>query len=167
MKITKDCAVQMHYQLTDSDGNTIDTSHGRDPLEYLHGHGHLVRGVESALEGKSVGDSFSVVVPPEDGYGQRDPNLDVAIPFTAFPPEARTELVEGARFSGPHPSSPEQTVAYLVIKVEDDRVLCTANHPLADMTLHFDISIVNVRQGTKSEIADGKIHSPDCSTGRC
>ncbi|MEE2788713.1 MAG: peptidylprolyl isomerase [Myxococcota bacterium] len=159
MKIAKDCAVQMHYHLTADDGTVIDSSRGRGPLSYLHGHGHLVRGVEAALDGKTVGDTFNVVVPPEDGYGKRDPNLDVAIPLSAFPPGAEDELVDGSRFRGPHPASAEQTVTYLVLKVEDDTVICTANHPLADMTLHFDIEVVEVRQGTEDEIATGQVKS--------
>ena len=167
MKITQDCAVQMHYRLSDDEGTIIDTSQGRTPLEYLHGHGHLVRGVEAALEGKSAGEHLNVSVAPEDGYGERDPNLDVAIPWSAFPPEAKGYLVEGKRFRGPHPASPDETVNYLVIKVEDDKLLCTANHPLAGMTLNFDIEVIAVRHGTEGEIADGKIHPPDCSTGCC
>ncbi len=167
MKITQDTAVQMHYHLTADNGATIDSSKGREPLEYLHGHGNLVPGVEKALEGKAAGDSLTVVVPPKDGYGQRDPQLDVAMPLSVFPDEFRRELVEGARFRGPHPADPEQLTTYLVIKIEDDQILSTANHPLAGETLHFDIEVVEVRKGTQGEVADGQIHSPDCSTGCC
>ena len=167
MNITTDCAVDMHYHLTTDDGTTIDRSQGKNPLSYLHGHGHLVSGVEKALEGKSVGDSFNVVVPPEEGYGVRDPHLDVALPLSVFPPEARGDLVEGARFRGPHPTDKTQDVMFVIVKVDDDSILCTANHPLAGFTLHFDIQVVAVRKGTKGEIADGQIHSSDCSTGCC
>ena len=76
MLIANNCAVQMHYHLTTADGQTIDSTNGRAPLEYLHGHGHLVPGVEKALVGKSAGDRFSIVVPPKDAYGERDPNKD-------------------------------------------------------------------------------------------
>ena len=167
MKIAQNHAVQMHYHLTSSDGTTIDSSNGREPLAYLHGHGHLVPGVEKALEGRAVGDSFQVVVSPQDGYGERDPNLDVAVPLSVFPTESRSALVEGARFRGPHPADPEQSVIFSVLQVDADKLLCTANHPLAGVTLHFDIEVVEVREGTRGEIADGQIHSPDCSTGCC
>ena len=167
MQVMADRAVQMHYHLTTADGTTIDRSHGNDPLTYLHGHGHLVPGVEKALEGKSAGDQVTVVVPPEEGYGLSDPDLDVAIPLSVFPAESRGQLVQGARFSGPHPANQSESVMFVVMKVESDKVLCTANHPLADVTLHFDIEVVSVRQGTRGEIADGRIHAPDCSTGCC
>lgn len=167
MNITADHAVQMHYRLSTADGTLIETTAGRDPLAYLHGHDHVVPGVEKALEGKTVGDSLRIVVNPEDGYGERDPNLDVMVPLSIFPEESRGNLVPGARFRGPHPSEPEQPVVFSVIQVQGENLLCTANHPLAGVTLHFDIEVVDVRQGTKGEIADGQIHSADCSTGCC
>ncbi|MDP6946552.1 MAG: FKBP-type peptidyl-prolyl cis-trans isomerase, partial [Myxococcota bacterium] len=75
MNIEKDHAVSIHYHLTNDEGEVIDSSQGKDPLAYLHGHGNLVPGVERALEGKAVGDKFEVVVSPEDGYGAHDPSL--------------------------------------------------------------------------------------------
>ena len=62
IRIAEHSAVQMHYHLTTDNGDTVDSSKGRQPLEYLHGHGHLVSGVERALEGKETGDTFVVVL---------------------------------------------------------------------------------------------------------
>ena len=167
MKITKDCAVQMHYHLTDPDGNVIDSSRGGEPLGYLHGHGNLVAGVEKSLEGRSVGDTFDAIIPPEEGYGTRDPQLDVAIPLTAFPEGARADLVQGARFRGPHPADQQQSAMFMVIKVEDGNVLCTANHPLADVTLHFNIEVVSVREANEGELQAGQFHGDACQTDCC
>ena len=167
MKIAQNTAVQMHYHLTVDSGETVDSTKGRAPLQYLHGHGHLVPGVERTLEGKVAGDSFTVTVTPEDGYGVRDPKLDVAMPLSVFPESFRNELAAGVQFRGPHPVDAEQSARYLVIDIKDGQVLCTANHPLAGETLHFNIEVVEVRQGTNGEIADGMIHSADCSTGCC
>ena len=76
-------------------------------------------GVESALEGRSVGDTFDVVVSPEDGYGKRDPELDVAIPLSAFLSRP-AGLMPGARFQAPHPTE-GKTVLFIVIKVKMTR----------------------------------------------
>ena len=78
MKIEKDRVVSLHYHLTDDDGDVIDSSRDSTPLGYLHGHGNLVAGVETALLGKGAGDKLDVVVPPEEGYGTHDPELDLA-----------------------------------------------------------------------------------------
>jgi FKBP-type peptidyl-prolyl cis-trans isomerase SlyD len=45
-----------------------------------------------------------------------------------------------------------------VKKVEDEEVTIDDNHPLAGVTLNFDIKIVNVREATEEEIAHGHVH---------
>lgn len=160
MNISKNSAVLIHYHLTDDDGQVIDSSQGGDALGYLHGHGQLVTGVEAALEGKAAGAHIDVVVPPEEGYGVRDPELDVAIPLTAFPPDAKDQLQPGAMFEGSDPNDPEKTVVYTVVEILEDRVHATGNHALADVTLHFSLDVVSVREATEEELAHGHLHGP-------
>ena len=69
MKIAPDAIVAFHYVLTDKAGKVIDSSYGTEPLEYLHGHGQIVPGLERAMLGRGVGDKFEVDVPCADGYG--------------------------------------------------------------------------------------------------
>ncbi len=160
MQIASGSAVLIHYHLTDSDGEVIDSSKGGDALGYLHGHGQLVTGVEAALEGKAAGDHVDVVVQPEDGYGVRDPELDVAIPMTSFPEDARGQLQPGAMFEGSHPNNPEASAVYTVMEVLEDRVHATANHALAGVVLHFAIDVQSVRAATEEELAHGHLHGP-------
>jgi FKBP-type peptidyl-prolyl cis-trans isomerase SlyD len=35
------------------------------------------------------------------------------------------------------------------------------NHPLADLTLNFDIDVVAVRDATEEELAHGHVHGPE------
>jgi FKBP-type peptidyl-prolyl cis-trans isomerase SlyD len=46
MPIALNSVVGMHYTLTGADGKTIDSSEGKDPLQYLHGAGNIVPGLE-------------------------------------------------------------------------------------------------------------------------
>jgi FKBP-type peptidyl-prolyl cis-trans isomerase SlyD len=64
MQITDKTAVSIHYTLTNSSGEELDSSRGEEPLLYLHGAGNIIGGLETALTGKSVGDTFSVTIPP-------------------------------------------------------------------------------------------------------
>jgi len=75
MIITKDKAVTLEYTLSDENGETLETSKGREPLTYIHGSGGLIKGFETALEGKSPKDAFSFTVKPEEGYGERRQDL--------------------------------------------------------------------------------------------
>ena len=169
MKIAQGSAVKVHYHLTDASGKLIDSSNGKAPMAYLHGHKHLVTGVERALAGREVGAKFNVEVSPEDGYGPRDPSLDVSIPLAMFPASSLEHLKPGAMFEGPHPSDSNRSAAFTVIEVGDTQVHCTANHPLAGMTLHFNLEVMEVREATAAELRQGRVlpQNGTASSGCC
>lgn len=75
MKVAKDLVVSLAYQVRTEDGVLVDESPVSAPLDYLHGHGSLISGLETALEGHEVGDKFDVAVGANDAYGQYDDNL--------------------------------------------------------------------------------------------
>ena len=72
MQVALNTVVSINYTLSSDEGAIIDTSAGHAPLAFIQGVGHIVPGLEKALEGKSIGDKFKVSVPPEEGYGVRD-----------------------------------------------------------------------------------------------
>jgi FKBP-type peptidyl-prolyl cis-trans isomerase SlyD len=84
MQIEKNTVATIDYTLTDPNGQVIDSSKGRQPLAYLHGASNIIPGLETALEGKDVGENINVTIPPEQGYGARDPNLVQPVPRSNF-----------------------------------------------------------------------------------
>ena len=80
MEIADQRVATVHFTLLDQQGGQITTTHGHDPLVYVHGAGGIVRGLEEALAGKKAGDSFEVEVPPEKGFGQRHDALVQTLP---------------------------------------------------------------------------------------
>lgn len=74
MKVAKDLVVSTAYQVRTEDGVLVDESPVSAPLDYLHGHGSLIAGLEKALEGHDVGDRFDVHVGANDAYGNYDEN---------------------------------------------------------------------------------------------
>lgn len=145
--------VSMHYKLTDDEGTVIDTSEGREPLAYLHGAGHIIPGLENALTGKVQGDSLSVTVEPSEGYGEINPDMIQQVSLDAF---QGVESVEpGMAFQA---QTPEGAVQEVTVKaVEGDVVTIDVNHPLAGMTLNFDVNIVSVREATAEELNHGQV----------
>lgn len=163
--VADDHVVTIHYTLRDIEGSVRDSSSGGDPLPYLHGHGNIVPGLEAALAGKAIGDKVEGLhVPPEQGYGLHDENLDLAIPLTSFPDEMRDQLEVGVQFVAEHPENDEQTVLYTVLGQDQDDddgspvILVTGNHPLAGDVLVFDVEIVGIRAATADEIEHGHSH---------
>ena len=80
MKITDSTVVQFHYTLTNQAGEQVESSRDGDPVAYLHGHKNMIVGVEKALADKEQGDSFSVTVTPEEGYGERQEDAVQRVP---------------------------------------------------------------------------------------
>lgn len=153
--VTKDKIVAFEYKLTDSDGNEIDSSQGRPPLQYLHGHRGIVPGLEEALEGKEEGDELTVSVPPEKAYGPRNEQLLNRVPKEAF--DGKLEFELGLQF----PVQDQEGNARLVtiVHIEDDAVILDANHPLAGVELVFEIKIATVRDATEEELEAARSRS--------
>ncbi len=155
MFIAQNSVVAMHYKLTDDDGKTIDSSEGRDPLHYLHGHGNIVPGLEKELSGKKAGDKLEVKVAPEEGYGIRRDDMVQEVPKTAL--KADGELEIGMRFQA---QTPQGAQIFEITKIEGENVTVDGNHPLAGQTLNFAIEITEVREANDEEIAHGHVHGP-------
>jgi FKBP-type peptidyl-prolyl cis-trans isomerase SlyD len=153
-RIEKDVVVGINYRLTLDDGTEVDASHGRSPLEYLHGHGNLIPGLERALEGLGVGAELDVSFEPDEGYGTHDPTriVEVTREQLGFEPEVGT--VVAARL----PDGREQHL--LIAEVEGESVTLDGNHPLAGQTLHFEVSVATLREPTAEELEAEQVGGP-------
>ena len=153
MQVEKNKVVSIDYTLTNAEGQTLDTSKGREPLSYLHGVGQIIPGLESALEGKAKGDAVQAVVPPDQGYGARNDRLVQEVPRQAF--AGVQEVRPGMQFQAQTSGGPRVVT---VVGVGNDTVKVDANHPLAGQTLHFDVNVVGVRDATPEELNHGHAH---------
>lgn len=154
LTIAADKVVSIHYKLTLDNGQVVDSSEGREPLAYLHGHGNIVPGLESALTGKSVGDDVQVVVSPEEGYGEHHGEAVHKVQRGVFPPDA--ELREGLTFQARDEKG--NPLMGSITKVEGDDITVDFNHPLAGQNLHFAVSVVAIRAATDEETTHGHAH---------
>jgi FKBP-type peptidyl-prolyl cis-trans isomerase SlyD len=114
----------------------------------------MMPGLERAREGKIVGDRVQAVVPPEDGYGPGEEQEEIRVPRGDLP--AELELEPGAELEGTDEEGESDT--FWVVAVEGDEVVLTRNHPLAGMTLKFDVTITKVRAATADELEHGHAH---------
>ena len=73
--------VSFHYRLRDAEDSFNESSDADNPVVYLHGRNNIVPGLETAMAGKRSGDKFTATVPPEHGYGARDPNATQRVPI--------------------------------------------------------------------------------------
>lgn len=133
--------VKVHYTGTlKADGSQFDSSEGRDPLEFKLGEGMVIAGFEKAVIGKSVGDTLSVEIPPEEGYGEPSEQLVFQVRREQLPPTVELELgimLEIRTEDG-------QPAYVRVTEFDEEMVTLDGNHPLAGQTLMFDIEVVEV-----------------------
>ncbi len=153
MNIDKKKVVQCAYTLKTENGEQIESSNPREPVAYLHGCGNIISGLEKAMEGKTEGGKFSATVPPEEGYGLRIEGSTQRVPI---------KHLQGAKKWRPgmvaHVQTDQGVKQVQVVEVGKFMADVDTNHPLAGITLSFDIEIVSVRKATDEELAHGHAH---------
>lgn len=154
MTVAANTVVSFDYKLTNDEGEVLDQSEGRGPLLYLHGHGNIIPGLEKELAGKIVGDSLQVTVLPVDGYGEYDANMISEVPKSEFGDRV-DEIEHGMQLQI---QTEEGLMLVQVEEIKDDVILINGNHPLAGINLHFDVTIVEVREATEEELEHGHVH---------
>lgn len=143
--------VSLHYKLKDSDGELIESSGDDGPMQYLHGHGNIVPGLEKALGGLEAGAQQVVEVAAAEAYGERDESKIFEVPRVQLPDHAEVGGVLRAR-------QPDGSPLFLtVVALDDKSARLDPNHPLAGKDLVFDVTIVSVESATPDESARGQV----------
>jgi len=153
MQISDKSVVSFHYQLFNADGELLESSRDSDPTVYLHGANNIVAGLETAMAGRSAGDSFQVEL--DNAYGARVDTLLQRVPVKhlLFRGKLRAGMVAQL-------NTDQGRRSVTVIKVGRHSADIDANHPLAGQKLRFDVEITDVRPAQPEEIAHGHAHGP-------
>lgn len=146
--------VAMDYSLY-IDGELVDSSKDAEPLEYLHGYGNIIPGLEREMTGLAAGDSKKVVVAACDGYGEFDEEAFLEAPRSEFPAEVKLEAGLELQLE----DEDGQALYAQVEKVDEEKVFLNLNHPLAGKELHFEVTVASLRPATEEELDHGHPHS--------
>ena len=140
MTTTAGGTVSITYTHPLDNGDTVDASVDGEPLTYTHGTETLIAGLEKALEGLRQGDSATVHIPPEEGYGPVIEDALIEVPLAQLPPEGRAV---GAQITAVSPEEHELTG--VVTALDETTATVDFNHPLPGESLHFQVTIVDVQ----------------------
>lgn len=160
LKIEKNVVVTLDYRL-EVDGTMIDAG----PIQFLHGHGNIIPGLETEIDGMMLGEEKEVFVKAENAYGQYDPELELGIPLNSFPEDFEIKLGQPMRMQ----DGEGHTFTGVAVAITDEAVKMNLNHPLAGKDLLFKTKVKDLRPGTEQEIAQGGLSngcsgcSSDCS----
>lgn len=104
------------------------------PAVVVLGAGHLIEGVEEAIKEMGPGDERELEVPPEKAFGDRDPKKIRFFKLEQF-------KKEGVR---PYPGMRLTIDGRMatVKSVSSGRVVVDFNHPLAGLTLSYDLKLL-------------------------
>ena len=155
MTIATDKVVSIDYVLRNDDGDILDQSAPESPLSYLHGHHNLISGLEAALLGKTTGDRVEASIAPADAYGEYDANLVEQVPRQMF--QGIDTIEPGMQFQA---QTPQGVQVVTVREATVDTVTVDGNHALAGQTLHFDVTVKEVRDASAEELSHGHAHGP-------
>jgi FKBP-type peptidyl-prolyl cis-trans isomerase SlpA len=139
-RIGQNTQVTLHFALHLEDGNTVDSTFDKAPATFKVGDGSLLPGFENALFGLKAGDKRDFSVPPENAFGQPNPQNVQVMPRNQF---QGMELAEGLLVIFNDAANAELPG---IVKAFDDReVTVDFNHPLAGKPLRFEVQIIDVQ----------------------
>ena len=132
--------VSLHFSLRLQSGDVVDSNFDGNPASFTVGDGNLLPGFERRLFGLKAGEQGEFLVPPEDAFGQPNPANVQRFARSQF---VGTELAEGLIISFADAQKAE--LPGVIKAFDDDEVTVDFNHPLAGMSLLFNVHIVDVQ----------------------
>ena len=167
--------VSIAYTLKEMTGRILEEVPSSHPFVYIHGYENIIPGLETALEGKKVGDSFTVEIPYKLGYGPYRDDLVLQVPKAELQevgelwlgmelemfqdgdirefqlPDTADEFCDGL-----HLDEDEETDGIYVVKeIYKDTVLVDGNHPFAGKDLIFEVQVVSIDSPSFTELESG------------
>ena len=136
--------VTVIYQASLEDGSVFDAAEEDEPLVFVLGEGDVLPGFENAVLGMQVGERKIVKVPPEEGYGMREPRLVDEVAIDNLPKGLSLKVGNQLEVT----SEDGTQYRLQVVDLADDRVTLDANHPLAGHSLTFQIELLFIDRPT-------------------
>ena len=133
-------AIKIHYTGKLEDGNVFNDSREGQPLEFIVGGGEVMPGIEKGVIGMEPGDTKTIEIPPEDGFGPRRKELVIEVAKSDLPDQITPTL--GQRLKVQHPDGGH--IELMITDVKEETITLDANHPLAGQTLIFDLELVEI-----------------------
>jgi len=132
--------VKVHYEGMLNDGSVFDSSIGGEPFEFVIGQEMVIPGFENAVVGMSEGESKSVEIPPEEGFGDYSDDLQITLERTQLPTNIDPKL--GMRLEI---SFQEGEIRYFIVtELNEENVTLDGNHPLAGQEIVLKIELLEI-----------------------
>jgi peptidylprolyl isomerase len=136
--IQKGNYVTLYYKGTLDDNSIFDQTQPGSPAVFQIGVGSLIKGFDDGLLGMKVGETKTIVIPPELAYGGFNPDAIQEVDIQQLA-DANIPILIGITVQSNAGSGKIVEVDETTNKVKID-----FNHPLAGKTLTFEVEIVKI-----------------------
>ncbi len=133
--------VKLEYTLT-VNNEVVETSVGKEPLQFVVGEKTIIPGLENGLLGLHVGEEKVVTVEPKDAYGEVDAKAFKEFPKSTMPKEAEPKVGMVLQAQAPDGESFPAVIA----EIKGDKVVLDFNHPLAGKQLSFKVKVLEIAE---------------------
>jgi FKBP-type peptidyl-prolyl cis-trans isomerase 2 len=135
--------IKVHYHGKLTNGDTFDSSEGREPLEFEVGSGMVIPGFDNGVTGMTVGEKKTINIPFDEAYGAKNPEMIIEMPKDRFPADMEIEMGMPLMMS----DQQGQQFQVTITEIREETVMLDANHPLAGQDLVFDLELVEIVGG--------------------
>ncbi len=132
--------IKVHYHGKLDDGETFDSSEGRDPLEFEVGSGMVIKGFDDGVTGMIVGEKKTINIPFAEAYGPVNPEMIIEMPKDRFPEDLELGIGMPLMMS----DQQGQQFQVKIVEIKEEVVMLDANHHLAGKDLTFDLELVEI-----------------------
>jgi len=141
-RITYGSQVKLHFEVSLENGTVIDSTFSRpEPVTLTIGDESLLEGFEKVLMNLRAGDTRTAHLPPEQAFGEWNPENIQKFNRTQFAHAVGTpEVGMMMEFE----DKGKNTLPGVVRAVDEDDVEVDFNHPLAGQTVLFKVQIFKV-----------------------
>jgi len=136
----KDDTVKVHYTGKLKDGNTFDTSEGREPLSFALGSNQVIPGFENGIIGMEVGEKKTIVIPIAEAYGEYRKELLLKVDLKQLPEGVEPKIGDQLEMTNEN----GDIIPVLVADLTETDIVLDANHPLSGQELTFELELVSI-----------------------
>ncbi|MEA3544185.1 MAG: peptidylprolyl isomerase, partial [Thermodesulfobacteriota bacterium] len=123
-----------------ADGTVFDASPEDSPLSFIIGRDEVIKGFDAAVLDMTQGETKTVIIEPDQAYGETNPALTEEINRADLP--ENLELTEGGQLEV---TQGDGSILRLMIdKVTEETITLNSNHPLAGKALTFVIEMLKI-----------------------
>ncbi len=133
--------VKVHYKVCLENGEIIDTSVGKKPLEFIVGQGERNLLFENAIIGMQVGETKKNNIPPEQAYGPYREDLVFTTDISKIPKKITPKVGMVLQMQ----AADNKQIDLTITDITETTVTLNGNHPYAGVTLIYDLQLIEIK----------------------